>query len=187
MPNSKKKGSRNERSVSKLFAQWTGYEFARTPQSGGLHWQKQNTVGDIVCIDDKHGRRFPFSVECKAHAELDLLHLIDGTKGKKTNKVVHFWEQCLGDAEKVNKVPLLFMRRNGMKADTHFVVMPSNFFLLILVAINKNPYSGKYGYFHFISENYLLTVMNSEDFFDLDYSIVYKVAKKLNKHGKKEE
>ena len=111
MVNSKNKGSKNERGVAKLFQEWTNYEFARTPQSGGLHWQKKNTVGDIVCIDEKHGRKFPFSIECKFHQELDFSHLIDGTIGKGSNKVVHFWEQCLRDAEKVNKVPILFMRK----------------------------------------------------------------------------
>lgn len=182
MTNSKNKGSKNERAISKLFIKWTGYEFARTPQSGGLHWQKQNTIGDIVCTDDKHSRRFPFSIECKFHSELDFSHLIDGTIGKGSNKVIHFWEQCLRDAEKVNKVPLLFMRKNMMKADMHFIAMPTNFFLILLSNLGELDFN--YGYIHYVGKDYLLTIVNSEDFLKLDYKTIYKLAKKITKNGK---
>ena len=185
--NSRTKGSKNERGVAKLFQAWTEFEFARTPQSGGLHWKKQNTVGDIVCIDERHGRKFPFSIECKFHHDLDFSHLIDGTMGKGTNKIIHFWEQCLGDAEQANKVPLLFMRRNGMKANMHFVAIPSALFIIWLQEVDKNPYSGDFGYIHFINEKYTLTIMNSEDFFKIDYKTIYKIAKKLNRHGKEKK
>lgn len=33
--NSRAKGSKNERELAKLFKDWTGKEFARTPSSGG--------------------------------------------------------------------------------------------------------------------------------------------------------
>ena len=187
MPNSKKKGSKNEREVAKLFHKWTGYEFARTPQSGGLHWKKQNTVGDIVCIDDRHGRKFPFSIECKFHQNIEFSHLIDGTIGKNINKIIPFWEQCLGDAIKVNKTPILFMRKNGMKAGMHFVVMPSALFILWLQQVDNDPYSGNFGYMHYISDKYQLTIMNSEDFFDIKYKVIYRIAKKLNKYDKEKK
>lgn len=179
MINSKNKGSRNERGVAKLFTNWTSYEFARTPQSGGLHWKKQNTVGDIVCISETHGRRFPFSIECKSHSEIDFSYLIDDTKGKKSNKIIHFWNQAEGDAKGVNKIPLLFFRRNLMKADTHFVGLPAVFYnLLIMGNPDMIPSLGSLTYH---KEPYSLVFINSEDFFKWDYKICYKMARKLNR------
>jgi len=175
--NSRHKGSRNERNVAKLMQEWTDYEFARTPQSGGLHWKKAHTSGDIVCIDDKHGHRFAFSIECKFHEELDLLHLIDDTIGKKSNKILSFWNQTMRDASLVNKTPLLFMRRNGMKAGMHFVVLPTNFFLLWLSAIE--PWDCKYGIFHYTSSDYLFTIINSEDLINTDYRIFHKLGRRV--------
>ena len=48
--NSRKKGSKNERFLTKLFEQWTGVEFSRVPASGGLRWKGMSEiiVGDIV-------------------------------------------------------------------------------------------------------------------------------------------
>lgn len=180
MINSRAKGSRNERNVAKLMHDWTGYEFARTPQSGGLHWKKKHTTGDIVCIDDLHGSRFAFSIECKFHEDLDLLHLIDDTIGKKSNKITLFWDQAENDAKKVNKIPLLFMRRNGMKAGMHFVVMPTNFFLLWLSTIG--PMICKYGIFHYTNPNYAFTIINSEDLIETDYMIFHKLGRKVMKN-----
>jgi len=180
MTDSRKKGSRNERNVAKLMEDWTGYEFARTPQSGGLHWKKQHTTGDIVCIDDLHGRRFRFSIECKFHEELDLLHLIDDTIGKKSNKIISFWEQTEGDARQAKRLPLLFMRRNGMRAGMHFVVMSTNFWLLILSALE--PWAIKYGVFHYTSSDHSFTIMNSEDLVATDYRIIHKLAWRVLKN-----
>jgi len=180
MPNSKTKGSRNERNVAKLMENWSGYEFARTPQSGGLHWKKQHTTGDIVCIDEKHGHRFSFSIECKFHESLDLLHLIDDTIGKKSNKILSFWEQTTNDAWQAKRLPLLFMRRNGMKKDMHFVVMETNFFLLLLSEFE--PWGIKYGIFHYSHPDFNFTIMNSEDLFATDYRIFHKLGRKVRRN-----
>lgn len=62
--NSRNKGSRFERTIAKAWESWTGYKFSRTPGSGG--WAKaKDAMGDLVCTDEKHSRRFPFSIECK--------------------------------------------------------------------------------------------------------------------------
>ena len=179
MTNSRTKGSRNERGVAKLMQIWTGYEFARTPQSGGLHWKKQHTSGDIVCIDDKHGRRFAFSIECKFHEQLDLLHLIQGLIGKKSNKIIEFWEQSKTDAEQVNKLPIVFMRRNGMKADTHFVILETNFFLLLF---ESGEVTWPHGIIHLTTPDYSITIINSEDLIATDYQIFHKLGRRVIKN-----
>lgn len=64
--NSKAKGNRFERVVCKSFQNWSGYEFSRTPSSGGLRWKKADNISsDVICSDPKHSKKFPFSIEVK--------------------------------------------------------------------------------------------------------------------------
>ena len=181
--NSRKKGSRNERDVAKLMATWSGFEFARTPQSGGLHWKKQNTTGDIVCIDEKHGHKFPFSIECKNHEDVEFSYLLDGTKGKRTNKIRLFWEQTTNDATRVNKIPMLFIHRKGMPKNSHFICLPTIF---IKPFIKDRPDIGfDFGVMTYVNRDYGLKIsfINSIDLVRLDYMELFKYARKFLKNG----
>lgn len=126
--NSRTKGSKNERKLAKLFETWTGKKFSRTPSSGGLHWKNSQTSGDIVATTE--GFFFPFSIECKNHREINFEHLLY----LKEPKIWEFWDQCQRDANggTVKKIPLLFMRYNGMPSDLHFVCMEEEFFRFCL-------------------------------------------------------
>ena len=180
MKKSNTKGSRNERSVAHLLQDWTGYEFARTPKSGGLHWKKAHTSGDIVCIDEKHGYRFPFSIECKFHEELLLLPVIQGLIGKKSNKILEFWNQSENDAKTVGKIPLVFMRKNGMKKDLHFVMM--SFELFDLWTNMMGQWKPGNGILTIISKDYRIVIMNSDDLIETEYIFLYKAGKKLKRN-----
>lgn len=186
--NSRKKGNKNESSIAKLFKDWTGYDFSKTPKSGGLHWKAKNTIGDIVCTDDLHGKRFPFSIEAKFHSEVDFSYLIDTTKGKKSNKLFTFWDQASSDADRACKVPLLFIRRNLMKADTHFVGMPTSYFNALVWQLEEFKF--EYGVLTYLNNGYNVTFINSLDFFNIPYMVCYKLALKVNrisKNNKKEK
>lgn len=118
--NSKNKGGKFEREVAKIIQRWTGYEFSRVPSSGGLRWKKTDNIsGDITCSDPEHAGKFPFSVECKFHKEINFEHILLGNKGCK---VLEFWDQATSDAERCNKVPMLIMRYNGMPKGEAFVM-----------------------------------------------------------------
>jgi hypothetical protein len=120
--NSKKKGSKNERSLCKWFQEWTGYEFSRTPSSGGLRWRKtDNIASDLVCSDERHSRKFPFSVETKDYKDINFEHLL---LNKKSCKIKEFLKQAIGDGIRAKKIPLLFMRYNGMTKDEYFIIIP---------------------------------------------------------------
>ena len=175
--NSRTKGNRNERSVAHILKGWTGYDFSRVPSSGGLHWKSANSSGDIICTDKTHGARFPFSIECKFHEELDLLHLLQGLKGKKTNKIILFWEQALNDANEHDKVPLVFMRRNGMKADTHFVMLGVDMYL------KWDPDVFEMGMVTFQAKGHELIILNSEDLIKTEYMAFYKAGRNIRKNG----
>ena len=118
--NSKKKGNRFEREICKFFQEWTGYEFSRVPQSGGLRWKDtQSITSDVICTDDFYSRRWPFSIECKSYNDIRFEHLL---LEKKSCKIHTFWLQALRDAKRAHKKPLLIMKYNGMSKGEAFLV-----------------------------------------------------------------
>lgn len=120
--NSRKKGAKGEKEASKLLEDWVGKKFARVPSSGGLQWQASMAKGDIVCTEE--GFFFPFCMEIKNYAELQFQHLLMNSK----SKIVEFWEQCKRDALIAKKVPMLWMRYNGLPKGLFFVVVERTFY-----------------------------------------------------------
>lgn len=106
--NSKKKGNANERAVAKFLFDWTGLEFNRVPNSGGLRWKNaEGITGDLVCED----KSFAFSIETKHYKKLSM------TSELRRNSVVFtIWEQCERDAKRSFKMPMLILRENKMPA-----------------------------------------------------------------------
>ena len=167
--NSRTKGSKNERNLTKLFAEWTGKEFARTPSSGGLGWRNSQTVGDIVCTTEGH--LFPFAIEAKSHREINFEHLLY----LEEPKILEFWEQAKNDSVKgkVKKVPLLFMRYNGMPKNFHFVGMTTQIWSLF-----SNYFPANHRRIVFHSGLLHLTIIRSTTLFKSDYKQVRNALKK---------
>ena len=119
--NSKAKGNRFERVVCKSFQNWSGYEFSRTPASGGLRWKKADNISsDVICSDPKHSKKFPFSIEVKNYQEIKFEHIL---LGLRSCKIISFWEQATKDAKRCGKIPVLIMRYNSMpKGEAFFMV-----------------------------------------------------------------
>lgn len=119
--NSKAKGNRFERVVCKSFQNWSGYEFSRTPASGGLRWKKADNISsDVICSDPKHSKKFPFSIEVKNYQDIKFEHIL---LGLKSCKIISFWEQATKDAKRAGKIPILIMRYNSMpKGEAFFIV-----------------------------------------------------------------
>lgn len=169
--NSRSKGNKNERELAKLFKAWTKKEFARTPSSGGLQWKSSNSKGDIVCTTEGH--YFPFCIEAKNYKDINFEHLLYLPKPK----ILEFWAQAERDANKANKIPLLFMRYNGMPKDLHFVVMPLNFF--------NEYWDSEPEEEHLILVKRKLVIMSSKDLFSCNYKSLKTFAKKYIGYGKK--
>jgi len=179
--NSKVKGSRNERNLSKLFQEWTGREFARTPSSGGLRWSNTNdTVGDIICSDKTHSRYFKFVIEAKSYKDINFEQLLLPNKNKK---ILEFWGQVLEDAERAgDKIPLLFMRYNGMPKDLHFVVMDYGMYLYVFrKQITTKIKTDNRKIFRVVIPGHDLIFLTSIMLFTTDYEKIHKLAKKFLK------
>lgn len=178
--NSRKKGNKAERAVANLLTEWTGKKFARTPSSGGLQWQASNAKGDIVCTEEGHF--FPLCVEIKAHQEVNFEELL--TKRKKSPKILEFWKQCRRDAHLASKAPILFFRYNGLPKDFYFIIVET----YIYKKIRRDQMVEGYGqeYFHINTEEYKLTLITTNTFFQFDYKKLKKTLKPLIKKWRKE-
>jgi hypothetical protein len=124
--NSKVKGNRNELTLTKLLTDWTGSEFVRVPLSGGLRWSNRvNICGDVISVDPTFA--FPFSVETK-HVKNLGINLLNNTRALRTNSVIFtYFSQCERDAKAANKIPMLIVRENGMKAGSYYVCLSLQF------------------------------------------------------------
>jgi hypothetical protein len=105
--NGREKGAGFERQVAKLLSAWWGVEFHRTPQSGGLHWQKDNRVAGDIVAPVEIAVIFPFSIECKKHEDWNFEQVIKGT-----GEIPSWWNQCVNDANNTGKIPLLIFTKN---------------------------------------------------------------------------
>lgn len=170
--NSKAKGARGERDLCKWWKEWTGYEFSRVPASGGLRWKKtDNITSDVICTDEKHSRRFPLSIECKNYNGISFNDILKGNK----SDVLKFWEQAKGDADRGKKLPILFMRENGMHKGVYFVVVNEIMGEWICSRVNAIPY------FRISLDQGKIYVFNSDTLKELEYPRFYKYFKKIAK------
>jgi hypothetical protein len=116
--NSKAKGNEFELKTAKVLSKWWGEDFHRTPQSGGLHWKKDNRIsGDIVTPPDSV---FPFNIECKKREEWTFEQLLKGT-----GDLEKYWKQCLDDADSTDMKPMLIFSKNF--APNYLMISESDF------------------------------------------------------------
>lgn len=173
--NSKNKGNRFERSVSKFLTDWTGYKFERNRAGSGSWWSNKDAGADITCTDQKHAHRCRISVECKSYKDIRFEHIL---LGNKKCDILRFWEQAKGDAERTNKVPILCMRYNSMPKDEFFMVVD-----ISLVKPFTPILNGTYLTINVKDKSYtLLIFMASQVKSNVDYRVLHKEAKKLLKH-----
>ena len=131
--NVKQKGNNFERKIAKMFSEWAGVVFMRTPSSGGIHnFKDKRVVSDIVA--PLSIGQFPFSIECKnVECSWEWSTLLDSTS-LTLNK---HWNQCKLDAEREDLVPLLVITKNFR--DIYAVLQLDHWRQLPDVVINQIP------------------------------------------------
>ena len=113
MKTPKQKGNNFETKIARILSKWSyGDEnvLVRNANSGSMAKFRQHNVpgGDVIQVKPEYPE-FPFSVECKHHKGFDIEKLLfESSKSKE----VKAWAQCLNDAVKVNKIPLMVFRKN---------------------------------------------------------------------------
>jgi hypothetical protein len=106
---SKQKGNRYERRCAKLLHEFTGVNFRKVPASGGFNKFGGQVVaehafsGDVIC-DRKD---FLFSVEAKSQKVFSFVAML---KNPSKCAFTDWWKQCVDDAKKVSKFPMLIFK-----------------------------------------------------------------------------
>lgn len=121
--NSKRKGNKFERVISKWLSEWSGFKFERNRLGSGSWHSNRDAGADITCTDPRHAHRCRLSIECKSYRDIRFEHTLLGTKGSEIEK---FWNQAVTDAKRTGKVPMLIMRYNSMPKEEFFLVVDSD-------------------------------------------------------------
>lgn len=174
--NSKRKGNRFERSVSKWFSDWSGYKFERNRAGSGAWHSNIDAGADITCTDEKHAHRCKLSIECKSYKDIKFEHTLLGNKGSEIEK---FWDQALRDADRTKKVPILVMRYNSMPRNEFFIVLDSDVAVNLLSTYPKLRYT-RYMFMN-IPGKTLYIFMSSKIRDLVDYKYLHKLVKNLLK------
>ncbi len=114
------KGKNNERTCARWLSKWTGAQFNRTPQSGGMHLKNQLFCGDLVCITE--GFYFPFVIETK---HLKNLHVTPDLRDN--SKLFTIFRQAKRDADRIGKRPMCLIRCNRMAAGEYVLILEDEF------------------------------------------------------------
>lgn len=174
MIQSKRKGNKFERLISKWLSDWSGFKFERNRAGSGAWHSNKDAGADITCTDPRHAHRCRISVECKSYRDIRFEHILLGTKGSEIEK---FWRQAETDAKRTGKVPILIMRYNSMPKAEFFMVVDSELAEGFLtegmydhrfMAINTDEYS-------------LYVFMASAVKATVNYKDIHKLAKNLLK------
>ena len=165
----KLKGGEFERKICKLLSLWyTENErddvFFRSASSGAMATQRfkkgkktSGQQGDTTSTD-LEGIKFinKFSIELKSYKDFSLDFLV-----YKNKSLIHdWWEQCVGDAERDDKTPLLIIKKNNKKEIIIFEDNLYNTFQSYFGSIGNKRYTSGY-----INETEVV-IMLLTDFFD---------------------
>lgn len=167
------KGNRGQRAAISVIKKWTHKKFKSSAQYGGGGYNMDPHKGDVLC--DTEGHYFPFTVEVKFYKEINFCQLLQ--PNLKNVLILDFWAQCLGDAKRCKKIPMLMMRFNGLPKDFFFVVIDQHFLSLIEPQIRLWAVDTKILFYEDRERDLFLALMPSTDFFATKYKEVKKIAK----------
>ena len=106
--NSKVKGNRAELAAAKALTKWTGAPWRRVPMSGAMHIPIFYLCGDLFIASSFVS---PWSVEVKHYKKV--------TPGM----IKRFWEQTCEDAARIDKLPFLMVKENGLPKNEWMIFM----------------------------------------------------------------
>jgi len=150
--NSSRKGAKAERALSKILTEWVGVEFQRVPRSGGLRWSSGLMItGDTIPSDPRWLVRFPFSIESKVRDSVVFQHLIMD----QNSEIADFYFQAESDADRVDKIPLVFFRYDRMEKGLYFNILPIDVFKELKSLMKRHSAKKSIKYFA-VSNNFVI-------------------------------
>lgn len=140
---SKRKGSNNERTVTKLLETWWGSgQWSRSPQSGAFGTRagaEFKANGDIITT----AKDWLFCVECKQAENWSLDQLLTAPK----SAIYQFWQQTVEETPK-NLVPMLIIGKNHVD---RLVILDESYFSQLIQPWEDIP--------HFILRQGLVSII----------------------------
>lgn len=115
---SRAKGKRAERAIAKMvmraFCDYgiSSKDCYRTPSSGAHPYAKLNDPGDLV-MSPKLRKLFPYHVEVKDHANVNIAHLLIPAKQWKKDWKFGSWFKQVTTATRKNLYPMLVFHTTG--------------------------------------------------------------------------
>lgn len=170
------KGNRGQRKAVGVLVKWARKRFKSSSQFGGGGYNLDPHKGDILC--DTEGHYFPFCVEVKNYRDINFCQLL--VPGLKGIKILEFWDQCLGDAKRNKKVPMLMMRFDNLPADFFFVVLTQEYAKLLHTE-GLLPEGFRSLRYHNYKNGRALMIFDSYQFFKSNYKEVKAYTKKYLK------
>lgn len=159
------KGGDFERDISKFLSKWlTGktkpYQYWRMPGSGSfatIHEENMGMSGDIRALTPNASFLTDFfSIELKTG--YPKTSFWQHFKDIKNFNIKLFWEQCVGDAKKSDREPMLIYRKKGKKP---VVGITSNVEMFIREKLDINSIAIRF------KELPTIILYDRNDFFDL--------------------
>lgn len=109
---SRNKGARGEVAVRDLLRKHTGLGWERVPGSGALN-EKHKMKGDIYLPGESNF----FCVEVKNYKDD---HISSKLLTDKQSQISKWWDQCISQSAKVDKLPMLFFKFDRSKVFVAF-------------------------------------------------------------------
>ncbi len=106
---SRDKGARFERSIARDLRQWLGTDWQVERLPGYRQRGEVGQAGDLVVSGPFD---FPFAIECKHYAGWSLDQLFT----PEAAMLADFWRQAVEQAERVDKLPMLIVKRDRGQA-----------------------------------------------------------------------
>lgn len=167
--NRRKKGDRGEKMAAQVLMEWTKKKFTRAYTNNFIHQvNAANSMGDIICKTEGH--YYPICTEVKFYEEINFAHLLY----LPNPQILKFWEQCINDAKRCNKCPMLMMRYNGLPKDFFFVAIPSKIYYLYFSKALKRSVT-------FYIEALEIVIFTSPDLLKVPYKEIRKDIRNLYK------
>lgn len=121
------------------------------------------------------------SIECKSYQDIRFEHVL---LQNKSCKILSFWKQASGDAQRADKVPFLVMHYNGMPKEEAFVMVNNATAMVMLKqgTMTKPRMALQWGSYGQYDDT--LYVFMLSDLVTLDYRAMHKELRKLHKENK---
>lgn len=160
----KSKGSAYENEIARRkFSPWSGYQFIRTPQSGGM---REVTKADLFCKELMISGDDVLFIECKSRKRLCLHTLFEDRNSRGQIPLFSWFDKASKDARREYKIPAVVFTQNNR---CNLIAFEKSLWLVL-----KNKIKTK----HYLVSGELV-ILPLQDFFTISFKEVVNILKPI--------